>query len=218
MSDLWHHLGFKNDKSILRWALSDLSGDTSVDPEDRLWIMFDEMARERGVLVYAIVGDPDYVNYSGQTNSTSNLDKREALGTIGYLDIETKHRSLGTGAVLFGGALRESAAATEAHYLLLKNVFEPADGPAYRRVQWKNNVLNTASRKAAQRIGYSHEGVLRNHFIVKGRNRDSDVLSLLEDEWPRTKLALEKWLDAGNFDTIGKQIESLDIIKERLFQ
>jgi RimJ/RimL family protein N-acetyltransferase len=168
----------------------------------------------RGLITYAIVGDPDYVNHTGPRSGGTEIPTREALGMIGYLDIDTKHRSLETGAVIFSRKLQRSAAATEAHYLQLRNVFEPINGAPYRRVAWKNNSLNSASRRAAQRIGYYLEGTFRNHWIINGRSRDSDFLSLIEEEWPVAKLALESWLDEMNFNAEGRQVRALDDIRD----
>ena len=181
--------------------------------EDALWDLFDVLIKTRNFVLYAIVGDPDKVNHDEQGSGTNDKRRKEALGVVGYLDIDTTHRHLETGPVLFGEALRRSAAATEAHYLLLHNVFEPARGAPYRRVAWKNNSLNTASRRAAERIGYQYEGSWRNHWIVKGRSRNSDWLSVIEEEWPVVKLALEKWLTVENFDSEGRQKRSLEDIR-----
>lgn len=186
---------------------------TTPDTEDGLWSLFDGLVKSRSFVVYAIVGDPDYVNHTKQRRGIDEQRKKEALGVIGYLDIDTTNRNLETGAVLFGKVLRRSAAATEAHYLLLRNVFEPNEGAPYRRVAWKNNSLNTASRRAAERIGYVYEGTWRNHWIVKGRTRDSDWLSVIEKEWLVVKRALERWLDPENFDGDGRQKRSLEEIR-----
>lgn len=123
---------------------------------------------------------------------------------------------------MFGPVLQRSAAATEVNYLLLKNVFEPdspglgGKSPPYRRVCWKCNHLNKKSRRAAERLGYMFEGTFRKHLIVKGRSRDSDWLSIVDDEWPVVKTALEKWLDRSNFDDEGRQIKAIDEIRASL--
>ena len=59
---------------------------------------------------------------------------------------------------------------TETCYLLLQEAFEHY---RYRGVEWKCDSLNVRSRHAALRLGFSFEGVFRNHMIVKGRNRDT---------------------------------------------
>lgn len=75
----------------------------------------------------------------------------------------------------------------------------------YRRCEWKCNALNLGSRRAAARLGFSFEGVLRNHMVIKGRNPDSAWFSGIDTEWPALKAAFGHWLDPANFDAAGRQ-------------
>jgi hypothetical protein len=79
----------------------------------------------------------------------------------------------------------------------------------YRRYEWKCNALNLASRRAAQRLGFSFEGVFRQHLVVKGRNRDTAWFSVIDSEWPGLREAFRAWLDDANFDANGRQRERL---------
>jgi len=79
----------------------------------------------------------------------------------------------------------------------------------YRRYEWKCNALNAASRRAAQRYGFSYEGIFRQHMIVKGRSRDSAWFSILDSEWPARRAAFERWLAPTNFDREGRQKSKL---------
>jgi len=80
---------------------------------------------------------------------------------------------------------------TESMYLLLKHAF---DDKGYRRVEWKCHVLNEASRRAALRLGFSFEGVSRQHYLTKGRNRDTAWFGMLDRDWPIVKANMERWL------------------------
>jgi len=82
---------------------------------------------------------------------------------------------------------------TEAVYLLLCRVF---DSWGYRRAEWKCDALNARSRAAAERLGFTFEGVFRSHMIVKGRNRDTAWYSMLAEEWPARRAAMDRWLDS----------------------
>ena len=75
----------------------------------------------------------------------------------------------------------------------------------YRRYEWKCNALNKPSRTAAQRFGFSYEGIFRQATVVKGRNRDTAWYSIIDSEWPALKAAYQAWLVPGNFDVLGKQ-------------
>lgn len=96
---------------------------------------------------------------------------------------------------------------TEGIYLLLKYLF---DDLKYRRVEWKCNNINEASKRAALRFGFSSEGVFRQHFIIKGENRDTAWFSMLDGEWEQKyRSGYNKWLDPSNFDEKGHQLVSL---------
>lgn len=162
--------------------------------------------------MYAILADPRHVNPS--LEDSSQWIHSETLGIIAYLEVRPAHRELEIGAVLYNCILQRSAAATEVMFLMLRNVCEAS--PKYRRISWKCNSLNEASRRAAERIGFKYEGTFRNLMIVKGRSRDSDWLSIIEEEWPVVKAALEQWLMKENFDQFGRQIKPVDEIRAGL--
>lgn len=125
-----------------------------------------------------------------------------AVGHASYLRITPEHGCIEVGHILYSPKLQRTAAATEAMYLMAKHVFEDL---GYRRYEWKCNALNATSRRAALRLGFTFEGIFRQHMIVKGRNRDTAWFSMLDGEWPARKRAFEKWLDPSNFDGQGNQ-------------
>jgi RimJ/RimL family protein N-acetyltransferase len=87
-------------------------------------------------------------------------------------------------------------------YLMARHAFEDL---GYRRYEWKCNALNEPSRRAALRLGFSFEGIFRQHQIVKGRNRDTAWFSMLDSEWPERKRAFEHWLAPETFTAAGEQ-------------
>jgi hypothetical protein len=91
-------------------------------------------------------------------------------------------------------------------YLMARHVFEDL---GYRRYEWKCNARNEPSRRAALRLGFTLEGIFRQHMVVKGKNRDTAWFSMLDGEWPMRKKVFEAWLDAANFDDQGRQRKSL---------
>ncbi|TCK75291.1 GNAT family N-acetyltransferase [Acidipila rosea] len=137
------------------------------------------------------------------------LDKAAGLpaGYATYLRIEPTHRVIEVGNILYLPTLQRTAGATEAMYLMARHAFEDL---GYRRYEWKCNALNEPSRRAALRLGFSFEGLFRQHMIVKNRNRDTAWFSLLDTEWPQRKAAFERWLDPANFDGAGHQRSSLN--------
>jgi RimJ/RimL family protein N-acetyltransferase len=129
-----------------------------------------------------------------------------ALGYAALMRIEPKHRVIEVGNIVYARALQRTRGATEAMYLLARYVFEDL---GYRRYEWKCDALNEPSRRAALRLGFSFEGVFRQHMTIKGRNRDTAWFSILDSEWPLRKHAFERWLAPSNFDPEGRQKTSL---------
>ena len=123
-----------------------------------------------------------------------------ATGWLTLMDIQPRNAAIELGHIWFAPALQRTRAATESMFLLLRLA---ADELGYRRLVWKCNALNAPSRRAADRLGFTYEGTLRAHLIVKGRLRETAYYSILADEWPRARAALQAWLDPANFGPDG---------------
>jgi RimJ/RimL family protein N-acetyltransferase len=134
---------------------------------------------------------------------------RQAEGWASFMRAEPAHGVVEVGNILLTPSLQRTAAATEAMYLMASHVF---DYLGYRRYEWKCNAENLPSRRAAQRLGFTFEGIFRQHMVVKGRNRDTAWFSMLDQEWPARKAAFEAWLDPANFDADGRQLRPLAAI------
>jgi RimJ/RimL family protein N-acetyltransferase len=130
----------------------------------------------------------------------------EAVGHATLMRIDPAHRAVEVGNILYTPALQRTPGATEAMALLAAYVF---DELGYRRYEWKCNALNAPSRAAAERLGFTFEGLFRQHLIVKGRNRDTAWYSMLDSEWPAVRQAFALWLAPENFDGAGRQRRSL---------
>jgi RimJ/RimL family protein N-acetyltransferase len=127
-------------------------------------------------------------------------------GVACYLRMDPANGSVEVGGIVFAEVLQRTAAATEAMYLMLAHAF---DDLGYRRFEWKCDSLNEPSRRAAIRLGFSHEGRFRNAMVYQGRNRDTDWFSITDAEWPAIKAGLEDWLSPDNFDAAGRQARKL---------
>ena len=130
----------------------------------------------------------------------------KALGTFALMRIDRNNRVIEVGAVTYSPKLKRTRLATEAQYLLARYVFEELE---YRRYEWKCDSLNQPSRRAAERLGFTYEGRFRQAIVYKGRNRDTDWLSMIDTDWPAVKSRLEKWLSPDNFDEKSQQIKAL---------
>jgi RimJ/RimL family protein N-acetyltransferase len=136
-----------------------------------------------------------------------------ALGVATYMEIRPKTRVIEVGHIVYGPDLQQKPAATEAQYLLARHAIEDL---GYRRYEWKCHSLNAASRSAALRLGFTFEGIFRQHMIVKGRTRDTAWFSIIDSEWPRLRKAFEAWLVPENFDGGGKQKKRLEDVRNAI--
>lgn len=132
-----------------------------------------------------------------------------ALGLAALMAIREDMGVIEVGHIAYAPVLQRSRLGTEAQYLLARYAFETL---GYRRYEWKCNARNDASRRAAERYGFSFEGTFRQHMVVKGRNRDSAWFSILDSEWPARKAAFERWLAPANFDSEGRQRTRLAVL------
>ena len=129
-----------------------------------------------------------------------------AEGYASYMRMDPANGVIEVGNILMTPSLQRTTAATEAMYLMARHIF---DDLGYRRYEWKCNARNEPSRRAAQRLGFSYEGLFRQHMVIKDRNRDTAWFAMLDHEWPERKRAFEAWLDPLNFDEAGAQKRSL---------
>jgi RimJ/RimL family protein N-acetyltransferase len=131
----------------------------------------------------------------------------DAVGVASFLRISPETGSIEVGHIHYSPRLERTRAATEAMYLMMRRAF---DELGYRRYEWKCDALNEPSRRAADRLGFTYEGTFRKHLVTKGRNRDTAWYSIVDTEWPAIRGAFESWLEPGNFDEKGVQLQRLE--------
>jgi RimJ/RimL family protein N-acetyltransferase len=151
----------------------------------------------------SLIAHEDWLPY------TIFVDQR-AVGFACYLRIQPRDGVIEIGSIAFSPRLQRTTAATEAIYLMLRNVFELG----YRRCEWKCDDLNAPSRAAADRLGFTYEGTFRQATHYKGRNRDTAWYAIVSREWPALEAVFKKWLAPANFDDEGVQRQSLRDVRE----
>jgi RimJ/RimL family protein N-acetyltransferase len=171
------------------------------DREGRMWTYlsagpFDSLDAFKASLASGFMGDDPLCH------AILDLRTARAVGTASYLRIDPRAGSIEVGSLTYSPRLQRSPVATEAMYLMMRRVFEEL---GYRRYEWKCNALNAASRRAAERLGFTYEGTFRQATVIKRRNRDTAWFSILDGEWPALKQGFEAWLDPENFDADGRQ-------------
>ena len=125
----------------------------------------------------------------------------QAVGLFFVLKIDPAMGTLEIGLV-YGAALQRTTGGTEAFFLLADYLLGTL---AYRRLEWRCNTTNLASQRAAERFGLVREGTLRQTLFVKGRNCDTALYALIDQDWPGLRARFAAWLAPDNFGTDGEQ-------------
>ena len=131
-----------------------------------------------------------------------------ACGMGAFMRCDAANGVIEIGHIWMAPSLQQTREATEIIFLMIRHCF---DDLGVRRLEWKCDALNAPSRRAAERFGFTHEGVFRQHFIVKGRNRDTAWYAMLDKDWHRVRAAFEAWLSPENFDAGGRQKAKLQV-------
>ncbi|OQS00255.1 hypothetical protein THRCLA_06095 [Thraustotheca clavata] len=166
-------------------ALGGYYGDNEYDAEKLIWrymlngpyANFDEFEQCRMIEIEI---ERTFVVFDAATDSP--------IGIVSLMNHSSQNLRVEIGNTWYVPAAQGKGANRETVYLLLRHLFEEL---GYRRVEWRCDNNNIRSRKAALSLGFTHEGVLRQHMIIKGLNRDTAVHAALNTEWPDIKTKLE---------------------------
>jgi RimJ/RimL family protein N-acetyltransferase len=137
-----------------------------------------------------------------------NHSTGKAVGMGAFMRADPANGVIEIGHIWMSPELQRSREATDVIYVMIRHCF---DDLGVRRLEWKCDSFNAPSRRAADRFGFTFEGIFRQHFIVKGRNRDTAWFSMIDTEWPVIRAAFEYWLQAENFDSGGQQRAKLQV-------
>ena len=159
-----------------------------------------EKQASSSALFFAIL--PNVMGKASESPDVPASRPATVAGYASYMRIEPAHGVVEVGNILLGPALQRTRAATESMYLMASHVF---DQLGYRRYEWKCNAQNEPSRRAALRLGFTFEGIFRQHMVIKDHNRDTAWFAMLDHEWQARRKAFEAWLHPSNFD--GKALQ-----------
>jgi RimJ/RimL family protein N-acetyltransferase len=134
-------------------------------------------------------------------------------GMAAFLNHEPDDRRIEIGHIWYTPAWRRTSANSEVVLLMGSHAFEAMH---CHRLEWKCDAENAGSRAAAERLGFTFEGVFRRHMIVRGRNRDTAWYSIVDEEWPAVAAALRRWLYAEPRDPAGRPRRSLVEVRASL--
>jgi RimJ/RimL family protein N-acetyltransferase len=170
-------------------------------PDDRSWTY---LPTERPTTAEAFREHLDRLASTADPfhHTITELAGGRPVGTAALMRMDPANGVIEVGWINYSPLLQRTPAATEAMYLLARRVF---DELGYRRYEWKCDTRNAPSRTAAERYGFTFEGVFRQAVVTKGRNRDTAWYSMLDHEWPAIRAGYEAWLDPSNFTVDGSQ-------------
>ena len=104
------------------------------------------------------------------------------VGMTTYMNIDAAHRRVEIGSTWLARRVQRSAVNTECKRMLLARAFDDLSCIA---VEFRTHRLNTASRRAIERLGAQLDGILRAHQrMANGTLRDTAVYSITAAEWP----------------------------------
>lgn len=180
------------------------------DAADRFRYLFETAAGDRAAFdtwLEKVSASKDPLFFAVIDKKSGKVAGRQTLmridPTFGVIEI---------GNIYWGPLISRKPAATEAQYLFASYIF---DTLGYRRYEWKCNNANEPSKRAAERFGFTFEGIFRQHMVQKGQNRDTAWFSIIDSEWPALKAAYQAWLSPDNFDADGQQIKRLEDFRAR---
>lgn len=105
---------------------------------------------------------------------------KRAIGMVRLSIAASEHRQ-GNIGFSFDGSIRSKGYASEAMQAALRFGFAEL---GLHRMTALADVENERSHAALKKLGFRHEGRLRQNFLVRGQWRDSDLFALLRAEWP----------------------------------
>jgi RimJ/RimL family protein N-acetyltransferase len=187
---------------------ADLHAANREDKEGRNWTYlaygpYEALEEYRGWMRSACLGDDPLFH------AVVDRETGRAVGVASYLRIDPAPGVIEVGHINYAPPLQRTVAASEAMFLMMRRVF---DELGYRRYEWKCDALNAPSRAAAMRLGFRFEGIFRQATVYKARNRDTAWYAIVDRDWPALKARYERWLDPANFDSAGRQRESLSAL------
>jgi RimJ/RimL family protein N-acetyltransferase len=176
------------------------------DVKERIWtyMPYGPFSKKDEMLDW-LKGCKASTNMSFFTVISKELNQR--VGMMSILNVIQQMKTLELGNIWYSPIVHFTKVNTEVVYLMLKEIFDKLD---YRCVEWKCDSLNARSRAAALRLGFGFEGIFRQHYIIKNRNRDTAWFAMIDKDWSDIKANMKKWLYAGDSDI------SLSTLNKRL--
>jgi RimJ/RimL family protein N-acetyltransferase len=153
------------------------------------WVNDRRFVGEYGPLTQETVGEleKEYERTISNEGKWFFIEKKDGT-KIGYVAhyLARRQHEIGYGVIpeeRGKGYCTEAATIIVDYLFLTKNIM---------RIQADADAENMASRRVLEKVGFTHEGVLRKMFFVQGEWRDAVLYSILRDEWHTPKILPKK--------------------------
>ena len=135
-------------------------------------------------------------NAAGETGAFAvrRAGDGELVGSSRYMGVRRHDRVVEVGWTWFNPSVWASGVNVETKLLMFTRAFETL---GCVRVELKTDARNERSRGAMARLPAQFEGIMRKHQITPDvGQRDSAYFSVIDDEWPVVRAALQSRLDS----------------------
>jgi RimJ/RimL family protein N-acetyltransferase len=155
-------------------------------------------------LPYQPLSKQEYVDFMTDKKLWILLLEGKPIGTVGYLAIVPLHHRLEIGHIILAPKYQGKQYGLECALLLILYAMNMNQ----YRIEWKTHHLNIASQKLALKLGFTFEGIFRNHMYYKGMHRNSYYYSIIPEEYDSVRAkAVERLQGFGtwNLDQLFEQ-------------
>jgi RimJ/RimL family protein N-acetyltransferase len=149
-------------------------------------------------LPYQPESKQDFVDFVSDQKLWILMYEGEPIGIVGYLAIVPTHHRLEIGHIILAPKFQGKEFGLECALLL---ILYAMDLKQYR-IEWKTHHLNIPSQRLAFKLGFTFEGIFRNHMYYKGMHRNSYYYSIISQEFDTVReKAVEHLQRLGNWST-----------------
>ena len=182
--------GFETEAVFDYLGKAAVSADTLEDT--RHWIGAYSAAPDSQTFVVLVRQDAAAHGSTADSGEPTKQCDWHLAGTTSFRAFRPDDLVIEIGAVAFSPRFQRTPVNTAATRLLLSHAF---DVLGCLRVEWKCNARNGPSRAAAERLGFTFEGIFRQHMIVKDAySRDTAWFYMLAAEWPERQTTIAAFL------------------------
>lgn len=158
--------------------------------DGELWkLWFTSVPEPKATKAYIEKAIDQYLNDKSLPFVVIDNRTNQIVGCTRICNAWPEHRRIEIGYTWYAKRAQKTGINTQTKLLLLEHAFERLHCIA---VEFRTHWHNHSSRKAISRLGAKQDGVLRNNQILPdGSYRDTVIFSILDNEWPAARNALQ---------------------------